>query len=550
MLERLDEINWASLSHAYGEATDVPDLIRQLAAADSGTRQEAIYALYGNIWHQGTVYKATAFAVPFLVEVLQQPALPDRHEVAALLRELAVGNSYLDVHGALDGFRQDVHEPDFQKQLRRELKWVKAAHEAVVAGVDAYLALTEAEDDLLRAALPYLLAVCWERTSQIEPVLLRLAVEDPCAEVRASALFGLLRMRQASLRDNPAAEAVGGLAPFFRRVLCSDDQAPLVRFVAAQCFVESSEEFGFDEALAVAQVCLRPAQTPYEGLPWNQGEDPFSHMALALHKDRSAQRTWIVEGLKTPELVDQALGAIDEISRESRSFSKMIAPVLIDGLPSARGDSRKRWLETLMSLGEPVIPLLEELGETAQVRLASTIKKVLKTIHERRAEFRTERWLPLPENSGVWASIAALVQPLLSQQHGGLGKRKEAILHLGRQGPRALSAVATLRPLLEDSDPWIRVYSAWALWQIEKDPVTILPLLLEEIQCRPVGWIALDLLAEIGLPAKEAIPRLQTHIESDRRSITLGDIRTWNHEDDMFRAHCRRTLAKIQGLEP
>lgn len=553
MLERLDEIDWGSLTHAYGEATDVPDLIRQLAAPDSETRQEAIYELYGNIWHQGTVYKATAFAVPFLVELLQQPSLPDRHEVAGLLRDLAEGSSYLDVHGQLDGFRQDRRIPEFQTKLRRELTWVKAVHDAVVAGVDAYLALAEDEDDDLRAVLPCLLAVCRERTSRIEPLLQRLATEDHCGEVRASALLALLRIRQANSREGRATEPLGRLAPFFRRYFEGDDQAPLVRLVAAQCFLEASDEWDFDEAIAVAWPCLRTAREAYEGLHWNQGEDPFSNLARALNKDRSAQRTWIVQGLQTPELADQALDVIDEIALESRSFSAMIAPVLIDGLPSAKGDFRSRLLATLTSLGEPVIPLLKELRETAQRPLLSTIDAAMKTIGERRAEFRVERWLRPPKLDLRWNSGAALVQrlvdQLLPQQRKSSGKRKEIILRLGQRGPRASLAVVALRSLLDDPDQWIRVYSAWALWQIERDPATIMPLLLGEIQCRPVGFIALDLLADIGPQAKEAIPRLQGHIESDLRSTTLGDTRTWNHEDDMFRAHCHRTLAKIQEAD-
>src|SRR5688572_4512291 len=55
----LGSIDWSSLSHAYGSADDVPELLRLLVGADEGRRRDALYALYGNIYHQGSIYSAT-----------------------------------------------------------------------------------------------------------------------------------------------------------------------------------------------------------------------------------------------------------------------------------------------------------------------------------------------------------------------------------------------------------------------------------------------------------------------------------------------------------
>lgn len=62
-LAGLSSVDWASLRHAYGSAADVPDRLRALAAA--GGREQALGALYGNVFHQGSRYEATAPAVPF-----------------------------------------------------------------------------------------------------------------------------------------------------------------------------------------------------------------------------------------------------------------------------------------------------------------------------------------------------------------------------------------------------------------------------------------------------------------------------------------------------
>jgi len=95
MLEGLDKINWSGLHHAYGEAIDVPVLIRQLLSEDKAMVDKAIHELFGNIWHQGTIYEASAYAVPFLYELLKSPETPDKLLVAFLLASLATGKCHL-----------------------------------------------------------------------------------------------------------------------------------------------------------------------------------------------------------------------------------------------------------------------------------------------------------------------------------------------------------------------------------------------------------------------------------------------------------------------
>lgn len=78
MLEGLETIDWSTLSHAYGPATDVPGLLRALSSPDHSVRRETVAELFGNIWHQGTVYSATAAAVPFLYDLLAAPDVPTK----------------------------------------------------------------------------------------------------------------------------------------------------------------------------------------------------------------------------------------------------------------------------------------------------------------------------------------------------------------------------------------------------------------------------------------------------------------------------------------
>ena len=71
MLDQLDNVPWHSLTHAYGEASDVPGQIRALTSSVEQRREEALSQLYGNVFHQGTRWEASPFVVPFLYELVE-----------------------------------------------------------------------------------------------------------------------------------------------------------------------------------------------------------------------------------------------------------------------------------------------------------------------------------------------------------------------------------------------------------------------------------------------------------------------------------------------
>jgi hypothetical protein len=48
-----------------------PETIRKLISDDQEEREEAIYWLYSTLCHQGTVYEAKPYAVPFLIELAE-----------------------------------------------------------------------------------------------------------------------------------------------------------------------------------------------------------------------------------------------------------------------------------------------------------------------------------------------------------------------------------------------------------------------------------------------------------------------------------------------
>ena len=153
----LDNVPWHRLHHAYGPATDVPQLLRDIASRKPKVREEAWDRLNGNLWHQGTVYEAAAHAVPFLIELSQAPNVPERHVVLIYLGVLASGKSYLDVHQHMSLFEEERKRPDFTDRLEEELGWVRAAREAVRAGAPDYARLFADPAQQIRAGAAYLL---------------------------------------------------------------------------------------------------------------------------------------------------------------------------------------------------------------------------------------------------------------------------------------------------------------------------------------------------------------------------------------------------------
>lgn len=94
MLAKLNDINWKALKHAYGTAEDVPEIIRDLASTEVDKSKKALWALYGNIWHQGSTYTATPYVVPFLYELIQSDTTHRRDEIIFLLVNIALGYEY------------------------------------------------------------------------------------------------------------------------------------------------------------------------------------------------------------------------------------------------------------------------------------------------------------------------------------------------------------------------------------------------------------------------------------------------------------------------
>ena len=69
----LESPKWSELVHAYGTASDIPDLLRQLETMPpSEGEKEPWFSIWSSLAHQGDVYSASFAAVPHVVRILAQ----------------------------------------------------------------------------------------------------------------------------------------------------------------------------------------------------------------------------------------------------------------------------------------------------------------------------------------------------------------------------------------------------------------------------------------------------------------------------------------------
>ncbi|MBO2557597.1 hypothetical protein [Shewanella algae] len=116
---------WSELNHAYGEASDVPELIEALTTDDAHKFEEALNELLSNIWHQGTIYDATVKALPLLLDLFKNGSVKAIDDLALLIILIASGKGYHQVHSSSLRINPFTHEPvevpcDLEDKLSKE----------------------------------------------------------------------------------------------------------------------------------------------------------------------------------------------------------------------------------------------------------------------------------------------------------------------------------------------------------------------------------------------------------------------------------------------
>jgi hypothetical protein len=361
MLDRLDNIPWKRLTHAYGPAEDVPDLLRSLrtARAEMTGEQSPLWHLFGNIWHQGTVYEATAYAVPFLIELAACPLVPGRLGILELLAAIATGSSFRDVHGSL------LNEPDFAERKAVELKWVEQAHAAVANGVAAFLAMTEEETDV-RLAAAHVLALL-PKHREVVCVRLRSMVNAETGSLQRAGLLLLLGL--AGCRSEATLSVLTG-------ALLGDDLVQRRSAALAFGYLKPDPLPDHARAAILDAIAADDLENSFDGLPWD----------VIAEVDR-----------------EKLLVCLDAAAREEAAIAGIVA---IEG-----GNATHQTISTVLSLIFPLRPPSQKpplSGSDLSPQQKRAVRAMSSAMEDgRRIFYSSFRLWGLPETTPGWRALAS-----------------------------------------------------------------------------------------------------------------------------------------------
>jgi hypothetical protein len=165
-------------------------LLRAAVSDDPDHRDFAWDLLFETVWHEGTVYPASAAVVPFLYLLLEADGAPDQWQAAQLLARIADGRSYLAIHSrtpesvAIHERMSAENGSTLAADLSRELEDVAAARCAVGARLDLLIPYLRDAKRFIRALVAVAISYYPEVAVGLGPDLKAALRDEPEEYVR------------------------------------------------------------------------------------------------------------------------------------------------------------------------------------------------------------------------------------------------------------------------------------------------------------------------------------------------------------------------------
>ncbi|MFF1919597.1 HEAT repeat domain-containing protein [Streptomyces sp. NPDC058221] len=423
MFAGIDEVDWASMEHAYGPADDVPGLLQGLASADPAEREGALDGMYGAVHHQGDVYACTLACIPFLFELVEDPSVPDRGGIVELLT--SIGGIDLD---------DDEDEID-EEEIEGAANYAMAAA-AVSAGAGVFFALMADDDPGVRVSAPLALATLHGHPARVLTLLRdRLAVE-PDEEVRLALVEAAGRV---ALRHRPL---TGQIADWLSR-LAAEAYPPGLRLAALAQLARCAPQALPGDVVRVVAGLLRQLRSA----PAQQGCRPVeAHSEPAADGERAAPVTLVGQlralsaqestGRTAPWAADLLrtlhVGLDDRVAERTALLTdQLCSPDRWQRIDAVRMSSGliRAWRGSYREL----VRLVGEQLCSAEPRLAEAASHVLEELFGLAAPAADALAARVAADPGAWVKEWASGPP-------GLGSAVKALSRLG--DARALPALA------------------------------------------------------------------------------------------------------------
>ncbi|MFE3166393.1 HEAT repeat domain-containing protein [Streptomyces sp. NPDC059224] len=563
MFTGIDEVDWASLRHAYGSAEDVPGLLRALASPDAAEREVALDGMYGSVHHQGNVYDSTLACVPFLFALATRAEVPDRGAIVELL--VSIGT-------------ESAGPP---------------AQAAVRAGAEAFVPLADDPcPGVRRAATPALVRFLDEPARVLELLRRRITMErDEQVLPALTASLGLFARRhpadaagavellaaQSEPPHSPGTRlaALGQLALGAPERLPADLVPTAVRLLRERSGRRATGPDRTDPHTLVGRIRrLRPSdeegssllRTLHRGLDdrvaeriallvGQLGSPDAMDRCNAVRMSAGLFREWRADFSVPVSLIGTQLGCEEDQLRDAAvsvlaELFELAAPAAdeLHALVIARPDLWVRtWERGRPSLGGPLkalarsgdpraVPVLAQslAGPAAPaglgfevVRLGPAAAPLAPALRRRLGRIPLDSPEAAELAAPLLAALTALRDPaavpevlrLLRGAPDGLGAREalvgQAVRTLDALGASARAASPLLRRLLDTRHAPL---AAGALWSAEGDAGAVLPPLLRELthgRSRSARTAA-EQLGRLGAAAGDALPALRRLAGSGR----------------------------------
>lgn len=336
-------VDWASMTHAYGLAVDIPDLLHAVWSPDLNTRQSAYRRLLELVVDQGSRNQVSVAVVPFLIDVVADPKAYDRFAACQILVAIAIGDEVSWFNNPPDltelrrtiqrqsgmtvaelkqeeqawvaaaqteeerrarAFQAEFSDPELE---RDEIRWALQAYEAVQAGVPNYVAALSSPDPAVRLYVAYLLAWFPEEQQTSVPALARLLVNESEAVVAATACIA------AGLCGN------------------KDDQA-LTNLLSVRLSSPTRAE-RWSAAIGLGRLMSRPGRPVVEELYacLMEATAPVPHWPF-LGGDMSAMSAFTLRDLDPSVAPDRVDILVSRLTNASQAEKSKLAKALLDAV--------------------------------------------------------------------------------------------------------------------------------------------------------------------------------------------------------------------------